>query len=904
MKRGLALSLTLLGGAAMAQANYKAGASVEGATEYNFANGFKLLLVPDNSKSSVSVNLTVFVGSRNENYGEHGMAHLFEHMLFKRTKKYASIKQELTKLGGIANGTTWDDRTNYYETFDASDERLAHAIDLEAQRLRSAIVSKDELASEITVVRNELEMGENNPRATTEQKLISAAFQWHNYGQDTIGPISDIMLVPNEKLLAWYDMYYQPDNSMLIIAGKFDTKKTLAKVSAAFGTMRKPKRTLAKTYTVEPVQDGERSVTIRRVGGNPLVEVAYHISALVDPDTAPLTLLTSIFGSKPSGRLYKALVETGKAASVDCNDRELYDPGYLVCAAQMNEGQKAEPARAAMIAELESPKPVTDAETRRAKSEFIKDFTILSNDSQKLAMQLGEYQAMADWRYLYLTRDRIEAATTADVNRVMKKYLKQANRTFAEYVPTEKPDRTEIAPRPADVTKEVEGYVGKKALAAGEMFEATPDNIEKRTHRMTLSNGAKLALLTKKTRGETVNATIVIGLGDAKSLAGQRINANLAAAMLMRGTSKHTREQFKDALNALQANLSISPAGQGVLATLEVRREQLDAALALVTEAFQSPAFDPKEFQSLIKEEVAKLEQAKEDPRAIAGVNSARALDPRGPTDFLYTPTMPEQIAELKAATLADAKAFHARFYGPSGALAAVIGDFDESAVKAQLTSMFDGFHQKQKYERIQRPYVKNASGVFTTVTPDKPMAILLAGQNVPLSEASADAPALVLAEYMLGGGFLNGRIPQRLREKDGLSYGAGSRIQLNPSDEQGVFRAYAIFAAPNRDRVLEGFKEVMQTAIAKGFSDEEVKLAKAGLLQERATSRAEDKTVGTQLVTGLRYNRTMKFDQDFDQKLKALKTSQVNAVLKRYIDMGALNEQVAGDFKTGPKAN
>lgn len=335
--------------------------SVEGMTEYALPNGLRVLFVPDSSKPSVTVNLTVFVGSRNENYGEKGMAHLFEHMLFKKTKKFASIKDELTKLGGWANGTTWYDRTNYFESFPADDAKVQRAIELESQRLRSAIVSKAELATEMTVVRNELEMGENQPARVLEQRLVSAAFEWHNYGDDTIGPKSDIENVPNERLLNWYETYYQPDNAMLIVAGRFDQAKAFKAIADTFGKLPRPKRTLPTTYTVEPTQDGEKSVTVRRVGGAPVLMVGYHVPAGTDPDYASIDLLDRVLGASPSGRLYKALVETKKAAKVHCQNFQLKEPGYFMCTAELGPKDAAGPAKDALVATVEglAKKPVT-----------------------------------------------------------------------------------------------------------------------------------------------------------------------------------------------------------------------------------------------------------------------------------------------------------------------------------------------------------------------------------------------------------------------------------------------------------------------------------------------------------------------------------------------------------------
>src|SRR6266568_3838999 len=230
--------------------------TVEGITEYVLPNGLHVLLFPDSSKPNVTVNMTYMVGSRHEGYGETGMAHLLEHMLFLQTKTRKDVKQELKDHGAEMNGSTSWDRTNYFETLNATDENLKFALELEADRMVNSKIEKPLLDTEMTVVRNEFEMGENSPDRTLMQRALETAFTWHNYGKLPIGNRSDIENVPIARLAAFYQKYYQPDNALLTIAGKFADAKTLAQVTTLFGALPKPTRTLEKSYTVEPTQDG------------------------------------------------------------------------------------------------------------------------------------------------------------------------------------------------------------------------------------------------------------------------------------------------------------------------------------------------------------------------------------------------------------------------------------------------------------------------------------------------------------------------------------------------------------------------------------------------------------------------------------------------------------------------
>ncbi len=247
-------------------AGITAGASVDGITEYTLANGLRVLLFPDPSRPKVTVNVTYLVGSRMENYGETGMAHLLEHMVFKGTPSRGNIMTALAQRGMSFNGTTSYDRTNYFETFTASDENLDWALQMEADRMVNSFVARKDLDSEMTVVRNELESGETNPVRVLVQRTLAAAYNWHNYGKSTIGARTDVERVDIGRLQAFYRLYYQPDNAVLVVAGAFDPDKALALVAKYFGPIPRPTRVLPKLYTDEPVQDGDRRVTVRRVG--------------------------------------------------------------------------------------------------------------------------------------------------------------------------------------------------------------------------------------------------------------------------------------------------------------------------------------------------------------------------------------------------------------------------------------------------------------------------------------------------------------------------------------------------------------------------------------------------------------------------------------------------------------
>ena len=349
-------------------------ASVEGITEYMLDNGLKVLLFPDNSAQTITVNITYKVGSRHEGYGEKGMAHLLEHMVFKGTPNHPNIPEELTSHGARPNGTTWYDRTNYFETFNATDENLDWALDLESDRMLNSYVAKEDLESEFSVVRNEFEMGENSPTGVLIDKVISSAFLWHNYGNSTIGNRSDIERVPIDNLKAFYKKYYRPDNSVLMITGKFDADKTLALVEKKFGPLKNPDKPLVDVPTIEPPQDGEKRVVLSRVGDLQLVSALYHTPAGSHEDYAAMAVAEDILTDEPSGRLYKALVDGKKASSLWSFTPFTKEPAFMYINVDVPSDKSLNEAETTLLSLLDElpNNPVTDEEVNRAKSNILK----------------------------------------------------------------------------------------------------------------------------------------------------------------------------------------------------------------------------------------------------------------------------------------------------------------------------------------------------------------------------------------------------------------------------------------------------------------------------------------------------------------------------------------------------
>jgi zinc protease len=874
--------------------------TIEGITEYRLDNGLKLLLYPDAGTPTVTVNLTVLVGSRHEGYGETGMAHLLEHMLFKGTPSHGEIPRSLKERGAQYNANTWIDRTAYFETMTGTDDNLEFALKLEADRLVNSFVRREDLLSEMTVVRNEFEMGENSPRSILSQRMTSAAYQWHNYGKSTIGNRSDIERVPIERLQAFYHKYYRPDNCVLIIAGKFNEKYALAMVMDTFGKLGRPKQAVDSTYTEEPPQDGDRYVTLRRVGKVPYVGVLYHIPPGAHADFPAVEVLNRVLVTEPSGRLYKALVTTHKASSVSGSATGCHDPGEIEFAAEVDHGSTPDAVRDGMLEVIEGirKEPITPEEVTRAQLELKNYRDHVMDSTSAVARLLGDAAAMGDWRLFFLNRDREAAVTAGDVNRVASAYLVRNNRTVGVYLPTESAERVAVPGSP-DIDAMLKDYRGHAQLAAGESFTPTPENIEKRVERFTLPNGMKIALLAKKTRRQAVVGALELHYGSEATLQGHTSATQFIAPLLQYGTRQHDRQQIKDELQRLGTQLGGNGSVGDASFFFKTTSQNLAAFLGLLGEALKEPTFPDKELEVLKREQLATLKAGMADPIERARRELRRRLSPYSPDNVRYVPTFQESIDRLNAVTADEIRKIHKEQWGPDNAEIAIVGDFDAAAVKKELENRFGNWKADVPYRRIERPARMDITGSRDVIlTPDKENAIYVAGMMLDIKDSDPDYPALEMANFILGGGSLSSRLANRVRQKEGLSYTVGSQFSADAKDAAARFAVFAVCNPHNIEKVDRAIGEELTHLVDKGVSESELSEAKKSFLEALHVARARDSEIASTLADELSNGRTFAYYADLEKKIEALTPAQVNEVIRKRLMPSRLVVIQAGDFK------
>ncbi|HLU00035.1 MAG TPA: pitrilysin family protein [Burkholderiaceae bacterium] len=880
-------------------AGIASGPSIEGVTEYRLENGLRVLLAPDASKANTTVNMTYLVGSRHENYGQTGMAHLLEHMLFRGTPSLRNALAEFSRRGLAANGTTNADRTNYYATFATDPETLEWYLRWQADVMVNALIDAEDLKAEMPVVRNEMERGENNPFQVLLQQMTATAFRWHNYGKSTIGARSDVENVDIAQLRAFYKEWYQPDNAVLIVSGKFDVDQTLSVIADAFGSIPRPERQLRSEYTVEPVQDGERSVTLRRQGGTPLIAALYRAPAVADPDFTALELGVDMLSDTPSGRLYHRLVRENLAAETFGFSATTRHPGYVFFGGVLEPGMDPDKALATLTSTLENLKqePLEETDLERSRSRWLTDWERSYANPASLASSLSEAVSEGDWRLYFLRRDRVEAIKLADVQRVTAAWLTSSNRTTGKYIPTEAPER---APEAAelDIDALLSDYTGREQSAAIDAFDATPANIDASTQRevVELPNGKlRMALLPKPTRGDRVEARMVLRFGDEAGMKGQRSVSEAVASLLHHGTSKMSRQEIQDTYTKLRATVNVDGGGNTVAVSLSTVGENLPELIETVMHVLRDANFPEEalvEYRNQMNTAIADMAS---QPGPLAARALARHDNPWPRDDIRYTPTFEEMREEVAALNTDALRGFHAKFYGAGLIDFSAVGAFDPDAVRKALTQSVQGWQQAPDYKRIPNPYRAVPPEKFQINTPDKANAVLLSAMPLNLKDDDPRYPALMLANFLLGGSETS-RLWTRVRVEEGLSYSVYSSVEISSYEPSGSWSLYAIHAPENSRKLERIINEELKRVLENGFTEEEVNEGIRSLLNYRKLGRTNDGTLASVWLRYLDLDRSFAWNAEQDEKIAALTPKEVNSVLRELLKPGLFSTAVAAD--------
>jgi zinc protease len=864
--------------------------TLDGIQEYKLSeNGLRVLLMPNEGLPVATVMVTYEVGARNEVAGTTGATHILEHMMFKGTERFNSndgsdYSSVMERVGARSNATTWFDRTNYYATLPS--EYVAHTIELEADRMRNLRIREEDLASEMTVVRNEYERGENNPVSTLIKEIYASAFVAHPYSHPTIGWRSDIESTSPEKLRNFYDIYYWPENAVLTVIGGFDTEATLAAIQQFYGPVPKAPNPIPDVETTEPKQLGPRRLIIERTGQVGVVMTAFKAPEGASEDWAALSLIEQIVGADKTGRLYRALEDQGKASSTFTFAPQLRDPSLFMLAAYLTPDATHEETEAIILDEIKKliSGGVTEDELARAKS-VIQANTVYGRDGPyAIANQINDAIAMGDWTNYVTLPKAIQNVTAEDIKRVAAKYFVRNNSTTGWFVPQKSSAVAQFTGSthgphyfrdPA-----VFGHTHNTAEAGASAAGTAAPLVDFSSHMQRASVGGIEVIAIDMPIDDVVSFVGSFAAGETLSPADAPTLAGLTASMLDKGTKRNDRFAIAERLDTLGADISFSANAHHLSFSGKFLREDAGAIMGLLAEQLREPAFESEVLETLKSRQNAELLQAIDNPDYRADAQVARLLYPKGHPN--YTDPINVLIEDLKGTTVEDIAAFHDAHYGPESMRIVFAGDIDFEQLTAAVEFAFDGWSGGIDYPSTHSAQLDNNEQSNRIYITDKTSVAVRYAQNTGLQRTDKDYIPFMIGNYILGGSF-NSRLMQEVRKKQGLTYSIRSGHSgdiLTP----GNWSLNASFSPALLDQGLAATEAVFTNWHEQGVSEEEVQKAIETLSGSYLVRLSTTGSVAHQVLSFLQRGFGPEYIDEYPEHLQNATAEKVNSTIRQHL--------------------
>lgn len=883
--------------------------SLDGIHEYRLSsNGLSILLMPIQDLPVATVMVTYKVGSRNEVTGTTGATHILEHMMFKGTKRFNltdgnDYSSQMERIGAIANATTWLDRTNYYATLPS--EYVPMTVELEADRMRNLLLDEAELASEMAVVHNEYEQGENSPVRTLINEVFAAAYMAHPYGHPTIGWESDINSITVDKLRHYYDTYYWPENAVVTIIGGFDKAATLEAIATHYGALAPAPQPIPEITTQEPEQTGPRRVTIRRAGQTGVVLIGFKVPEGAHNDWAALSLLQQVLGANRTGRLYRALEDKGLANATFAFAPQLRDPGLFILGAYLTPDATHEAVEAIILEEIENliADGISADELARAQSVLQAAIFYGRDGPFRIADQINDTIAMGDWSaYLNLPR-AIQEVPTEAVQDVAARYLVDAGSTTGWFVPGQSngpraPSQAPLGPvhyrAPGlDLPNGQANNAGNQLAQPSELAsDALPRvNFSAQMKRAQIGP-IELVAIHMPIKG-VVSFVGSLAAGDSLSPPDAPLLAGLTANMLDKGTRQRDRFQIAERLETLGASISFASDAQSLRFSGRFLRSDAVPVINLLAEQLREPAFDPDVFATLKARQKGGLLQAIDNPDYRAGALLSRHLYPENHPN--HSLPIDKLIEELERAEIEDVREFHVAHYGPETLRMVFVGDVDFEQLKAAIGNAFEDWAGGSAYPILETAQLDHGALREQIQIDDKASASVRLGFNTRLQRTDPDYLPFMLGNYILGGGF-NSRLMTEVRQNRGLTYGIRTRHDgdiLTP----GHWLLAASFSPSVVEAGLQATREVLQAWYEAGVTEQEVAAAIEALSGTYLVGLSTTARVAGQVHSFMERGFPPEYIDTYPLDLHQLTAEAVNQAIRQFFDPEQLVEIVAGSL-------
>lgn len=860
-----------------------------GISSYTLANGFKIILIPYPSAANTRVELLVRSGSKLEGYGETGMAHLLEHMLFKGAGRRKNIKDDLTKLGASYNGTTSQDRTNYFETVDADPKKVDQLIQIEADRFMRARFTASDLVSEMTVVRNELENSEKEPSQLVLSALARHGFNWHGYSRSTIGARSDIEGASFAALQAFHRKHYRPDNAALIISGNFEAQRVLALASQLFAVAKNPPLERPADWTLESPQAATHKSELYLSAGTTVAASAWKLPGIKERDAHALDLAAAAVCDADWGSLRKDIVLDRKlAVSASCFTWNQTDYGRLIAFARADQKANADLLSQEVVQHIQDAavRGISQEQLDRARLSELNNFQTALASHEAMARLVSDAEAAGDWRLFLWVRDVIASVTLTEANAAFKKWLVPFNRNDV-LLRHSQASTPLVFPNPTSAEARVKGQAWPNILSSADPAPKSLLDIAKSTVRFELGGPrVQVALIQRQTQGDRVWLSLENDYGNFEQLKNRKTACDAASALMAYGGNGMTRDALSARMEKLQAIWQINLSG----IYLEVPRQNFGEAFEVLMASWANPLLPVIEFERYKASRIAALEAVLTNPIAMVD-NDVRLRFDNFPEGHWSKPkAYPILIQEVKNLDYQDVLQCSRDFIKLSHTRIGLVGNVGTQDMQNLWRQTGLAYPVSSSYVRVPLPVAPTGVDVtqILVTLPDKTNAKVSGTTVVPVHSKADDFPALQLAVYALGGNS-SSLIWQRLRETEGLAYASGVQLVASPLDDRATLQLYATSSSTNADKALASLQSVMSKVLVEGLTSEQVEKAKSAWMQKRKVTLGNESEFASILVNSLYDGRDFEAIANLDNKIKAVTPHQANAAIRKYIDPSKL---------------
>lgn len=859
-------------------------------------NGLTVLTKEVRSAPVVSTQVWYRVGSRNERPGITGISHLLEHMMFKGTSTWGSSQftRIITSKGGWDNAYTWHDFTAYSSTVPS--EAWKSPLHLEADRMVNLALDPKQFEAERSVVLSELEGDENSPTFYLSQAVRATAFMAHPYQWQTIGWKSDLKSVTRDQAAHYYRTYYSPGNATLVMVGDFDTKSALTTVRNLFGHIPKGPQPPPVT-TVEPPQEGQRRVIVKRPGAAGYIEIAFHVPDVSHPDHIPLDVVANILGQGRTSRLYRAVVDKGLAAAVDVYHFDNADPTLFEISVTLKQDVSHADVEKAIWAEIATlrQQDVTERELQRAVNQARASFVFGMDSVSEQAYRLGFYNTIASHEYLDTYLDNVKKVTTAMVRRVADLYLQEDNSTVGWFVALPPRPGDAIAPAapsppgPSQRRRARRVSRPRRRPAQSAPAKAPAKRPLPTMHREVLPNG----LVVVVQENHAIPAVALCGMLKAGSMhdpPGKAGLSNFVASMLSRGTAARTWEQIAEELEFVGAEFSVSSSITQVRMSGQCLKEDLPLLLDIAADELRKPSFPADQVEKVRGEIQTALREALDDPGEMCERAFYAALYPEG-HPFHHLPLgEPDAVAGI---TRDDLAAFHAKYYRPDRMCLVLVGDVQAADALALARKYLGDWKAEGEPPAYSVPDVSPAKEpVRRKVTIEKKSQADIALGFVGLKRTDPDYHAAALLNYILGGEFVS-RLNTEIRDRQGLAYYCYSQFRASYAQGPWVLRMGVNPA--NVEKALASALAQIKAMQEKPPGREEMSLWKDYVTGRSAVAMETNGGIAYALADAEFYGLGLDYPYRYAEIIRAITPEQVHAAAKKYLHPDAYTVAIAG---------